>query len=230
MYSIQCIMPQNRSLCVSKRAILVAEQNDGETNENTLYYDQHGKSKIIPCTRIGEMLSFEYMSKIVFLHEKELLSCLYQSIERSDQNDNWLMHMRKELSKNCMHNDISLRHIGEIDGVDVGHGVFTEKYIPCGSFIGEYVGLVSSVSETITRDNHYNFEYPTCDGSLEINAREYGNLTRFINHSKNPNAEFKAMSLDDIMHIICVSIPFTVIILVLLHTNIINFIIICNFR
>lgn len=198
-------MPNDSSLEVSNKSIF---RSSGcfalEDEQHITYYDKDGTKAVLTVTEIGEKFMFEYSQRLVFLHEKDLRNCLFQCIDRNDQCAEWLSAMRQALLHNAVNDSISIRYIGEVKGVDVGHGVFAEVSITQGTYIGEYVGLVSTVSETITRDNHYNFQYPSCEGDLEINGREFGNLTRFINHSLNPNAEFIAISMDDIMHVICV--------------------------
>uniref|UniRef100_A0AC34GQT5 Histone-lysine N-methyltransferase n=1 Tax=Panagrolaimus sp. ES5 TaxID=591445 RepID=A0AC34GQT5_9BILA len=82
--------------------------------------------------------------------------------------------------------------------------VIAEELIPQGTFVAEYVGEVITVKEAHERllaqnihKNNYLFcineeffdeksEIVTC-----IDAREYGNITRFINHGCEPNLEIK---------------------------------------
>jgi hypothetical protein len=206
-YRIRCIIPKDRTLVVRDKAVCPADAcSDTDENRHIInYVTSSGERQQLTHEEIGNKFGFEYVERIVFLHERDLRSCIYQCIERNDQCADWLALMRSQLMANETHTGVSLRHIGEVGGIDYGHGVFAEALISKGTYIGEYVGLVSSVSETVTRDNHYNFQYPSCDGGLEINGREFGNLMRFINHSKNPNADFRAISLGVIMHVICVS-------------------------
>lgn len=204
VYSFRCIMPEDHYVEVCGKAVKRISEPGPEIHEKVVYYSARGDRSEVPVEELGEQLQFEYTTRLVFLHERDLRTCIYQCIERTDQCDMWLTAMRQALLGGSTFRDVSLRHIGKVDGVDVGHGVFAEVSLMAGTFIGEYVGLVSTINETITRENHYNFQYPSCDGGLEINGREVGNLTRFINHSSAPNAEFNAISLDDIMHVICV--------------------------
>lgn len=74
-----------------------------------------------------------------------------------------------------------------------GLGIKTSQSIKSGSFIIEYVGeviteqLLKSRMETRYRnDNHYYSMY--LEDNLVIDARNMGNLSRFINHSCRPNA------------------------------------------
>lgn len=207
VYSFRCLMPEDHYVEVYGKAVKRTSEPVLESHEKVVYYSQRGERSEVSVEELSEKLQFEYTTRLVFLHERDLRNCIYQCVERTDQCSVWLSSMRKALLEGSTFRDVSLRHIGTVNGVNVGHGVFAEVSMKAGTFIGEYVGLVSTISETITREDHYNFQYPSCDGGLEINGREIGNLTRFINHSSMPNAEFNAISLDDIMHVICVSAP-----------------------
>lgn len=70
-----------------------------------------------------------------------------------------------------------------------GWGVRTLRDIPKGTFICEYVGEVISDLEADRReDDSYLFDLDNKDGeSYCIDARYYGNISRFINHSCEPN-------------------------------------------
>jgi hypothetical protein len=197
-------MPHDRYVEVCEKMVRPSAAPVLQVQQQIAYYDGNGVKATFTAEEIGEKLMFEYSPGLVFLHEKDLRDCVYQCIERNDQCKMWLSSMRSALLSYTVCSDVSLRFIGNINGVNVGHGVCAEADIPEGTYIGEYVGLVSTVTETITRENHYNFQYPSCEGGLEINGREVGNITRFINHSTTPNAAFHAISLDDIMHVICV--------------------------
>lgn len=73
---------------------------------------------------------------------------------------------------------------------EMGYGVFAEKEIFAGTFIGEYTGIVRYLSRKHPDHNPYCFHYPTKWWSLKyfvIDALREGNLTRFINHSQRPN-------------------------------------------
>lgn len=202
-YPVRCIIPSDRFWIVTDKVPVEIEKPSEDLCADAIsYYDSNGTKTKLLCNEIGSMFCFEYIQRIVFLHEREFRECIYQTVENRDHE--WCMRMKDKVLQNETRSDISLRYIGVMNGIDVGHGVFSELYIPAGSYIGEYVGLVSSINETTVREDHYNFQYPCCDGGLEINGREYGNLMRFINHSVEPNAEFRAVNVDDVMHVVCV--------------------------
>jgi SET domain-containing protein len=121
---------------------------------------------------------------------------------------------------------MSVRHIGLIDEVEVGYGVFAEDELAPGSFLGEYVGVVHGTSGSTQFLNSmqqevdkefgdslaYTCQYPSCDGGLGINAIEYGNIIRFMNHSSNPNAELRYYwGEGGLMHVLCVRVKFRLI-------------------
>ncbi|XP_012253973.2 histone-lysine N-methyltransferase EHMT1 isoform X2 [Athalia rosae] len=70
-----------------------------------------------------------------------------------------------------------------------GWGLRTLRYILKGTYVCEYVGEIISDSEADHReDDSYLFDLDNRDGETYcIDARRYGNLARFINHSCAPN-------------------------------------------
>ncbi|XP_046344023.1 histone-lysine N-methyltransferase EHMT2-like isoform X4 [Haliotis rufescens] len=70
-----------------------------------------------------------------------------------------------------------------------GWGVKTLTDIPQGTFICEYIGELISDSEADRReDDSYLFDLDNKDGETYcIDARKYGNISRFINHLCEPN-------------------------------------------
>ncbi|KAL6260736.1 hypothetical protein P5V15_008259 [Pogonomyrmex californicus] len=70
-----------------------------------------------------------------------------------------------------------------------GWGLRTLRHIPKGTYVCEYVGEIISDSEADHReDDSYLFDLDNRDGETYcIDARRYGNLARFINHSCAPN-------------------------------------------
>jgi euchromatic histone-lysine N-methyltransferase len=72
-----------------------------------------------------------------------------------------------------------------------GWGVKSLAVIPRGAFVCEYTGLLLTDAEAdAIQDDTYLFDLDveeTVTGCMCIDAREYGNVSRFINHSCEPN-------------------------------------------
>ncbi len=72
----------------------------------------------------------------------------------------------------------------------VGYGLFAEELIKQDQYVGEYTGVVRKNDRRYFEPlNNYCYEYPVPDEigrSYVIDATD-GCLTRFINHSSNPN-------------------------------------------
>lgn len=70
-----------------------------------------------------------------------------------------------------------------------GWGVRTLQDIPRGTFVCEYVGEMVSDSEADKReDDAYLFDLENRDGETYcLDARRYGNVSRFVNHLCEPN-------------------------------------------
>jgi len=208
-----------------KQANLIECSNNSTTTSDSSYNELHSNTGLIKLYEdnvtgdynymtydsLGDQFSFVYTSRLVFLHEKDLRNVVYNSIDHdevtltnTDKMDS--SSYMADIMSGGVHSRLSIRYIGiNSSGSDLGYGVYTEGGIDDQTFLGEYVGVVSSMNETIEHSNHFNALYPDCDGGFSINAREYGNVTRFINHSNDPNAQFKAVKIDELMHIICVS-------------------------
>ncbi|MEI6242317.1 MAG: SET domain-containing protein-lysine N-methyltransferase [Chlamydiota bacterium] len=69
---------------------------------------------------------------------------------------------------------------------EIGFGLYSSLNVLEGGFIGTCTGVVRKRNRKM-RDNPYCFQYAFSD--LSIDARDRGNLTRFINHSFSPNVE-----------------------------------------
>ncbi|XP_037653076.1 histone-lysine N-methyltransferase EHMT1 isoform X5 [Choloepus didactylus] len=72
---------------------------------------------------------------------------------------------------------------------NMGWGVRSLQDIPLGTFVCEYVGeLVSDSEADVREEDSYLFDLDNKDGDVYcIDARFYGNVSRFINHHCEPN-------------------------------------------
>ena len=90
----------------------------------------------------------------------------------------------------------------------MGWGVRTGENIPKGKFICEYVGEIITSEEADRRAKHdevygttYLFDLDsevlsTETADFTIDARHFGNVSHFINHSCNPNIEIRAVFIE----------------------------------
>ncbi|XP_036863366.1 histone-lysine N-methyltransferase EHMT1 isoform X3 [Manis javanica] len=72
---------------------------------------------------------------------------------------------------------------------NMGWGVRSLQDIPPGTFVCEYVGeLISDSEADVREEDSYLFDLDNKDGEVYcIDARFYGNVSRFINHHCEPN-------------------------------------------
>lgn len=73
----------------------------------------------------------------------------------------------------------------------MGFGVFSRALIKKGETIFFYGG-VKKISDT--HDARYAFDYRLDCLKMYLDAREYGNIARFVNHAPNPNRENSSLS------------------------------------
>jgi SET domain len=102
------------------------------------------------------------------------------------------------------HGQTANMYIAKVNDV-VGHGVFAGEDIAPGKMLGEYTGLARSYrGGHIENENAYLFRYGSKGATLD--AREMGNITRFINHSgDHPNAKEAEVIVDDVQHMVLIA-------------------------
>lgn len=78
---------------------------------------------------------------------------------------------------------------------EIGYGLYTKNLIECGEFVMEYVGEVIDAEEQERREKKYKNQkkqhryFIDYFNGIVIDSCIYGNLSRFINHSCEPNVE-----------------------------------------
>lgn len=90
----------------------------------------------------------------------------------------------------------------------IGFGVFLNRVIKKGEYIGEYVGEVKRYLPLRSSRNDYVGELRISDYvplKFIVDARNKGNLTRYINHSETPNLQSITVICKGMMHAIFVA-------------------------
>jgi len=157
-----------------------------------------------------EKLNLYYIRKLEFQNNSIIAKVLKQSIKAIKKKElsireKWLSSFFQKEVSSGFQTPFSIRWIDEV----LKYGVFAEKDIPIGGYIGEYTGLVRKRRGRRDRKNDYCFEYTIGDwvyNPFIIDAKEAGNFTRFINHSDDPNSESLAVYVDGVMHIIFIAL------------------------
>lgn len=99
--------------------------------------------------------------------------------------------------------DVVIRWIDE----SIGWGVFANRPFKPMDLIGEYTGKLRQRCRGDTK-NAYCFEYfitETIPTKYTIDARDQGGISRFINHSKQPNLRTALATIDHINHVILIA-------------------------
>jgi hypothetical protein len=98
---------------------------------------------------------------------------------------------------------IDLKHINS----KIGMGVIALDFIPKGSYVGEYLGVVKKRTRKVMKDNFFCLSYiiHPLKKNYTIDAKDKGNFSRFINHSSTANLESVSVVLDGLLHMIFLS-------------------------
>jgi uncharacterized Fe-S cluster protein YjdI len=121
--------------------------------------------------------------------------------ESKDLEEGW----RKNVIDGRICNGLKVKFVTS----DIGYGLFASMDIPEGTFIGEYVGIIYSAQHGSDALPQYVLSYPSCEGNINLNALEQGNITRFINHCPSSSAAcnviFKTLVTDGFCSVVCVT-------------------------
>lgn len=98
---------------------------------------------------------------------------------------------------------VLVRHVGIVEGIDIGLGLFAYQPILANTFLGEYTGVVRKLLP-LGDDISYSYALPMIDPELVIDAKMYGNLCRLINHSDTEwNSELISVEHEGVVHVVC---------------------------
>jgi hypothetical protein len=118
-----------------------------------------------------------------------------------DTESRWLGSLHAEEVRNHSVADVSIRWIDET----LRYGLFAERRLAAGDYIGEYTGVVRRIG-LLSRDiNDYCYAYPTSAKYRRkhvIDAQQKGNEMRYINHGDSPNGESIGALCDGLLHVI----------------------------
>lgn len=150
----------------------------------------------LTCTRYINHLAFN--SKETYLEIKRLCKEVIDS-EKRDKSVEWAgLKYRNEVLYGVV-NDVYIQWIDD----RFGFGLFANKSMEEGEFIGEYTGLVRPVTYFFANVNPYCFRYPLYEIGYKIytiDAQDMFNETSFINHSNSPNCDSTVTMNNSLLH------------------------------
>lgn len=153
---------------------------------------------------VEERLKFSYLPTIRFqnrliqknLHQKGIKAFQEGNISEHyiSQGNQWENKIKEGFIAPSL-----LKYIDE----QVGYGLFAAEDLSQGSFIGEYAGIVRENNNHLWISD-YLYSYPLQDeiGRNYVIDAHSGSLTRFINHSYQPNLQATYAYIDGFFHMI----------------------------
>lgn len=130
--------------------------------------------------------AFVRTNKLVFSNDKLEKKIRKRVLKASGSyKKKWSDYIFDSASQNDCLDDLYLEFVNPL----VGFGVFASQPIEKFAFVGEYVGLVRRQKFFMQSDSDYVFRYSIA-GKVSpwvIDADRSGNITRFFNHSYEPN-------------------------------------------
>ncbi len=161
---------------------------------------------ICSLKQLTKALGFTYLPQIAFetpldCAEIKKRVALKRKQELVTPELKWLESRCKDKIRLGVLSPVSIGWVSE----EVGYGLFAAKDIPAGSYVGEYTGIIrkNDLRRCFEPLNDYCALYPVEDElskRLFLDAKQFGNLTRFINHSNTPNLEVRHLFCDGFYH------------------------------
>jgi hypothetical protein len=173
-----------------------------------LHVEQNGTSKRMTSSEFekisGAKLSLHACCDDVLTLEKLLKKTkkLYRKSQLSRQQVWFGSYFKQELTTPFIA-DVVIRYIDET----FGWGVFANRDFQKMEFIAEYAGVIRK-SKRSDKENAYCFEYVPASNiktSFTIDAREQGGISRYINHSQDPNLLSALATLDGFTRVILIT-------------------------
>lgn len=199
-YLVHCILPHDRTMRIVNYDSLqeASSLEEDLTSDMTFdFHDTRGERRMLSCDELQSRFSFTYTRRLYFLHEKELRDSIYLLNGDDSHENSWLLQLNAGLCSSLL----SIRFVNEA----IGFGLFAREDLEAGVFVGEYTGIVRSNSKHYSQAScAYACSYSS-DGGMEVNAFEWGNLLRFVNHALEPNCEFRPVTHRNLRHIIVVT-------------------------
>lgn len=147
---------------------------------------------------IESLLNFTYLPSLSFRDEEE--KAMIRGLGNLKSVDPLAKQLGEKFSSHIASSyiaQVSIKHVNE----EVGYGLFLEEDLSENAYLGEYTGIVRVNSRRYLEPlNNYCYRYPV-EENLIIDAT-CGHLTRFINHSYNPNLEPLYAFIDGFYHLI----------------------------
>ena len=166
--------------------------------------------KFYSLTDLEKRLGFSFLSKNAFENENEKEIIFEKGIQKKKNHQVKTVELEngklfKDKIKAAYIPCVSIRFIHE----KIGYGMFVEEDLPEDSYVGEYTGIVRQNDRRYFEPlNNYCYEYPVSDdiGRSYVIDATCGNLTRFINHSFEPNLKPIYAFIEGFYHLIFISI------------------------
>ena len=145
------------------------------------------------------------LQHLVF-EDYSLYSNIVNEIKKNIRSE--LLPQRKIILANRYRKEILMGYYPRVDlkiiNNVIGMGVIALDFIPNGSYVGEYVGIVKRRTRTVMKDNVFCLSYiiHPLKRTYVIDAKEKGNFTRYINHSSDANLDVVSVVLDGLLHMV----------------------------
>jgi len=172
----------NRKKCFAKLKQL---------NAPKIQLEKDGITKYFTIRDFEKFFGIEYLQNLEF-SSIDLLNKIIKRIQKSNRKkmifpeEKWLGTYYKDKIYSDSLSDIVIKWINS----KKGYGLFAKNDIKKKKWIGQYSGYIRSSTPRKDQKNAYCFEYVTgykYPENFTIDAKKKGNLTRFINHSYQPN-------------------------------------------
>jgi len=167
-------------------------------------WEENAQAKAVSIEELESYLDFQYLPSLKFKTIPLQKQLLEEGLLKRRNNEVLPEHLENGIryKKEIEESRIAPASVRWVDA-EVGYGLFAEEDLDERAFIGEYVGVVRLNNNHLFKSN-YLYSYPILDEigrNFVIDAHK-GCLTRFTNHSYEPNLRSPYAFVNGFYHMI----------------------------
>lgn len=156
----------------------------------------------VPSSVLEKHFGFSYVDDLIVSEDIRSVSTLKAEKFLKDRGlrsiQNWYLALFEEEFIQKKYPKLILQYIHPL----VGYGIIAGEDLPAWTYIGQYAGVVRKRKKECGNPYIFGYDIAGESTSYVIDAKEFGNHTRFLNHSSTPTLYSRWMIMEGLCRVI----------------------------